>query len=231
MDSIDECEPEWRRVFQAGLRLLEIPVALVGLAGLCLEDDPAGQVRILVAAVGQQLLGGRELVSPRVPTAWRGRGGGARPTRMVHSSSRSDSSSGLSRAGLLDQWQGRRRFILLNVMPGQEREGFQVIGKLASSRARPLRDRPDRPNPGRPRPASCKWAGDPGRARGFVPGTRSPAFSARLISAAVVAGLSVRERRQAERPVGSARSAASVAMHLGHVVPDHRLGQRLLRRR
>ena len=42
-DRLDqEREPEWCRVFQAGLRLLEILVALFALAGLGLEDRPCG---------------------------------------------------------------------------------------------------------------------------------------------------------------------------------------------
>ncbi len=73
-DRLDrECEPEGRRVFQAGLRLREIYVAELALAGFRLEDDPAGEIRVTRAALGPQLLGGRELAFALRPIAWRSR--------------------------------------------------------------------------------------------------------------------------------------------------------------
>ena len=59
----------------------------------------------------------------------------ARPTRMVHSSSRSDSSSGLSARAF---WTKARPPPVhsFDVMLGQELEGIEVLGKLRQQPSR-----------------------------------------------------------------------------------------------
>ena len=136
IDSIESASQSGRRVFQAGLRLREILFAEFVLAGLGLEDRPcADKIVDIVRHSGSKLLGGRELFSPRIPLFG-----------DCESACQADTNrpfeltervvERLERARFLNQRQGGRRVIFVDIELAEELKGIEVIRKLRQQPAR-----------------------------------------------------------------------------------------------